>query len=144
MGESERSGVAKRCYRCGAWMDEGDICPECGFDLNSPAEIRILPNPWRGGKLRVVNIDTGEVLFDGDAREGAELVRVEAPVRTRVRIECSPIVGWIVDDDGLYILNVRNGEAYRMEPNIRIPPRTSTHFASMPFLSKKAFKFVPI
>ena len=106
----------RRCYRCGAEVGEGNLCPACGFDLDSPAELLICYHKGRLKPPRVVNLDTGEVLLDeAVGREGA-LLRVDAPSPVRIQIGARGITGWNVDPDVFYIVTVRNGEAYRLEP----------------------------
>ena len=96
-----------KCYRCGAVMDESStICPACGFDLNSPVEIRMCR-----GMMGVRIFDgSGSLLWEGLDSDTAQ---IEAPERRNIHI-C-----WKADLD--IWCNVKNGEAYRFEKQISMP-----------------------
>lgn len=90
-----------RCYRCGAWMDAGtETCPECGFFLRSPVEIRMYEVMT---DIRIYD-RAKNLLWTG---EGNDIAYIEAPERKIIKI-CwgSHFEKWI---------SIKNGEAYRFE-----------------------------
>ncbi|MBQ7754486.1 MAG: hypothetical protein IJR78_01990 [Clostridia bacterium] len=96
-----------RCYRCGTNMDEDStICPACGFDLNSPVEIRMC----KGMMGADIFDQKGTLLWTG---RDSETAYIDAPERKNIRI-C-----WKADFE--IWCNVKNGEAYRFEHRIGAP-----------------------
>ena len=88
-----------RCYRCGAPIDgKVKICPSCGFDLNSPVEIR-MAEVMRN--IRITD-DEGAQLWEGS---GGETAFIDAPEKKKVKITWS-------SDMGGEIRKVINGETY--------------------------------
>ena len=90
-----------RCYRCGALMSTGmDTCPDCGFFLNSPVEIRMFEE-----MVDIIIYDNAKnILWSGN---GTGIAYIDAPKRRNIEI-C-----W-----GRYYklwISVKNGEAYRFE-----------------------------
>ncbi len=89
-----------RCYRCGALMnDHNAVCPECGFNINSPVEIET--NKWMKG----VQIFDAEGALLWESTDGGTAL-IEAPTRRRITIR------WFDREE---TRNVLNGEAYRFE-----------------------------
>ena len=96
-----------RCYRCGTNMDEDStICPACGFDLNSPVEIRMC----KGMMGADIFDQKGTLLWTG---RDSETAYIDAPERKNIRI-C-----WKADFE--IWCNVKNGVAYRVEQRIGAP-----------------------
>ena len=90
-----------RCYRCGALMsDDTDICPDCGFCLNSPVEIET--HRW----MVDVRILDAEGVLLRECTSG-ETAYIDAPTRRAIRI-C-----WTEYEPMEEVRNVINGEAYR-------------------------------
>ena len=75
------------------------ICPECGFDINSPVEIEI--NRWMKD-VQIFDAE-GDLLWEGT---GGGTALIEAPTRRRI------IIRWFNMEE---TRNVINGEAYRFE-----------------------------
>ena len=92
-----------RCYRCGALMGaDRDTCPDCGFCLHSPVEIRM----WEEMTNIRVYDGSGDILWSGD---GAATVYIDAPERKDIRICWGSSIAFEMT------IRVKNGEAYRFE-----------------------------
>lgn len=101
----------ERCYRCGARMNGGAVCPACGFDLDSPVEFTV--DPFMCGALRVVDLDSGETLWQGECHWEAMTFTVDLPVPARLRLIYRDGQVW-------WMVTARNGEAYRFSPSPRL------------------------
>ena len=90
-----------RCYRCGAVMNDSiEICPECGFNLNAPVEIKMYRS-MMGPEI----IDEEErILWQGS---GDDTAFIDAPQPLKITIR------WGADQHEERV--VVNGEAYRFE-----------------------------
>ena len=90
-----------RCYRCGTVMNnDAGVCPECGFILNSPAEIHMFEEM---NEIRIYD-EEQNILWSGD---GNGTAYIDAPENRKIRI-C-----WGTLTDHEIVISVRNGEAYR-------------------------------
>ena len=110
-----------RCYRCGALMSaDTDTCPECGFFLHSPVEIKMFEEMT---DIRIYDREK-HLLWSGD---GTGTAYIDAQQYKMIRV-C-----WGYDFE--ILLRVKNGMAYRFERRLgkmarrkgeAIPVRTRT------------------